>query len=525
MLELENKINQFQLYMSGIWGRKRYIMLSMWMFCLVLWGAVSLMGNKYETEARIYADTTNALQGLLDGLVVRQDAGEKVMTASRTFLSRSTLEDIAKTSDLYLKYPTPEEYEEMLKALREDIQITGSSKYNIYDISYQHSDPKMAFKIVELTLKKFVDANESITRSDSTVAINFLDNQIEEYKQRLKRSENELAEFRKSNKDHLPGQGNGYYASVHRLKESIEKINLEIEGKSSEIKGLKERFIPDSQKLKSQVASSIKTSYDERIERMRTSLEDLRIRYTSQHPDIKELSRRLQDMLDLQKREREEILLSASNGAMTISGDGDNLTLQQFSYKISELEAQKDVLESRKKTLEERLHELDSKLDLIPKIEAELVELQRNYNNDQSYYQQLIKRRDSAEISKSVDEKTDDVKFKILDEPRQATKPIGPPRIIMFVLVFLASIVVGVFAAFVSAQLNSVISGKLHLQKLVGEGNVIGVVPHIDKKRIARVRRLKNGVFFISTFILLCGLCGLIAHEIIFKQSLIMWIS
>tara|TARA_Y100000310_G_scaffold126785_1_gene125791 strand:+ start:4573 stop:6183 length:1611 start_codon:yes stop_codon:yes gene_type:complete len=524
MLDFENKLNQISLYLSGIWNRKRYIMLFMWMICLAGWSIVSFMGNKYETEARVYADTSNALQGLLEGLVVRQNAGEKVQTASRTFLNRKTLEDIAKSSDLYLKYPTPEEYEEMIKRLRDDIQITGSSKYNLYDISYQHTDPKMAYKIVELTLKKFVDANESISRTDSTVAITFLDEQIEDYKQRLKKSETELANFRKENKDHLPGQGNGYYASVHRLKENIEKLQLEIDSKASEIKGLKERFLPSSKDLKSQVAGSITTSYDERVERMRNSLEDLKIRYTDRHPDIQELSRRLQDMVALQNKERDIILRSASNGAMTVSGEGENLTLQQFSFKISELEAERDVLVTRQNTMKERLDELDSKLDLIPNIEAQLVELQRNYTNDQNYYQQLIKRRDSAEISKSVDEKTDDVKFKILDEPREATKPVGPPRIIFYIAVFILSVGVGVFAAFISAQLNSVVLGTLHLQKLVGENNVIGSVPHINKKKLARHGYFKNIVFFTSCSVLFIALCGLVAHEILFRQSPLMWV-
>ena len=104
----------------------------------------------------------------------------------------------------------------------------------------------------------------------------------------------------------------------------------------------------------------------------------------------------------------------------------------------------------------------------IPKIEAQLVELQRNYTNDQSYYQQLIKRRDSAEISKNADEKTDDVKFRILDEPREATIPVGPPRSIFYVVILFIGLSIGVLSAFANVQLKNIISSRFHFRGVSG---------------------------------------------------------
>ena len=221
----------------------------------------------------------------------------------------------------------------------------------------------MALKIVELTLKKFVDANASRTRKDSVVATNFLDNQIEEFKQRLERSENELANFRRKNKDYLPGQGSGYYSSVSMLRDEIEKLELLLAEKTSEINGLKSRFLPGSNKF----SESVKTRFDERLETMRGSLEELRIRYTEKHPDITELNRRIKAMEKIQQKERKDILARASKGTMASSSDGENLVLQQFSLKLSELESQRDVLKTRRLSLNKKLNELDEKLDLYSK--------------------------------------------------------------------------------------------------------------------------------------------------------------
>ena len=137
MLDFERKFTSIQLYIGGVWKKKQYVMLIAWLICLLGWSLVSLIDNRYETRAKVYADTTSTLKPLLQGLIVDGDSRLEVQTASRTFLSRDVLEDIAKSSDLYLNHPTPEEYEVMLKELKEDIKITGTTKYNIYDIQYQ----------------------------------------------------------------------------------------------------------------------------------------------------------------------------------------------------------------------------------------------------------------------------------------------------------------------------------------------------------------------------------------------------
>lgn len=526
MQDLGHKLVNLKIYWNGIWARKRYILVIMWLVCLTGWSLISLMPNQYETKAKVYADTRSILRPLLSGLAVQEDTEQEVQVTSRTLLSRDILESIARGTDLHLQYPDPADYENMLQKLKEQIEITGSVKNNVYDIRYQHTDPKMAMRVVELTLRKFVDASAGRSRDDSASATNFLDTQISVYRERLEKSDAELAKFKRENQNYLPGTGSGYYTNLSQLNKELEALSQQINEKNAELNGFRNRFVPTGTTDGVAVAlPSVNTEFDKLLSDMRSALEQLQINYTDKHPNIIELKNRISVIEKMQASSRTELIAQASQGAMTPAPDGENQALQQFAFKISELESQRDVLMTRKSSMEEKLAELHKKLDLIPSIEAKLIDLQRNYDNDNRYYQELVKRRDSAEISKNADANTQDVKFKVLDEPRVATKPVGPPRILLHVMTFIAGLSLGVLAAFMASRINATVSGAIHLQTMIGRAKIIGIIPHLNNQAANRTQRIKVLVFMASMFVLMSMLAVLVGHEIVYGESPIKWLK
>lgn len=525
MQDLGHKLVNLKIYWNGIWARKRYILVVMWLVCLTGWSLISLMPNQYETKAKVYADTRSILRPLLSGLAVQEDTEQEVQVTSRTLLSRDILESIARGADLHLQYPDQGDYENMLQKLKEQIEITGSVKNNVYDIRYQHTDPKMAMRVVELTLRKFVDASAGRSRDDSASATNFLDTQISVYRLRLENSDAELAKFKRENQNYLPGAGSGYYTNLSQLTKELEAISQQIDEKNAELNGFRNRFVPSGNPGEALPLPSVNTEFDKLLSDMRSALEQLQINYTDKHPNIIELKNRIAVIEKMQASSRTELIAQASQGAMTPAPDGENQALQQFAFKISELESQRDVLLTRKLAMEAKLAELHKKLDLIPGIEAKLIDLQRNYDNDNRYYQELVKRRDSAEISKNADANTQDVKFKVLDEPRIATKPVGPPRILLNVMTLIAGLSLGVLAAFMASRVNATVSGAMHLQTLIGRAKIIGIIPHLNNQASNRKQRLKVMVFMTSLLLLTAMLAGLVGHEIVYGESPVKWLK
>lgn len=518
---IDQKLQSLKIHIDNVFVYRRYIVFTAIAVCLFGWLAVNMMPNVYETKTKVYADTSSILKPLLSGLAVQEDTQQEIQIISRTLLSRDNLEDILSRSGLGLKATTPEQTEMALKRLKDSILIEGSTRTNVYDISYSHPDANIARSVVELTLKKFVDASAGRTRNDTATATEFLSQQIEAYRRRLSTSELELAEFKRKNQEHLPSQGNNYYNVLSQVKREVDQTSLTLQEKTAELSGFRSRVAGAADAAKSPLNIQVATDVDAQLASLTQELEQLRLRYTEKHPYIQEVQQRIDIVKEQQESKRKNSIAQVSTGMVTFSSDQNNEALRQVALKISSLEAERDALQIRKDALERKQLDLQQQLTTIPNIEAQLTELQRNYQNDSDYYQKLITRRDSAELSRSADEKTQDVKFNVLDEPRKALMPVGPPRIAMYVFVLFLGIFLGVLLAFARSQISPRIVSPQHLALLVGEERVIGILPHYDEMAIVKMRH--RGTLYIVAIILgLCCSCAvLIAHELLYGISLL----
>ena len=56
---------QLLTYIRGIWRYRWFMMLMAWLICIVGWGVVYQLPDKYKAEARVHVDTQSMLRPLL----------------------------------------------------------------------------------------------------------------------------------------------------------------------------------------------------------------------------------------------------------------------------------------------------------------------------------------------------------------------------------------------------------------------------------------------------------------------------
>jgi len=249
------------------------------------------------------------------------------------------------------------------------------------------------------------------------------------------------------------------------------------------------------------------------------------IRYTEKHPTIIEIKETIVELKKMQLIARNEAIQQATKGALASTSDSSEVNpLNTYSSLISNLESEKDLLEAQLVNTKNKRDSLASKINLIPEIEAELVELNRDYQNNLKFYENLVNRKISAEISRDADKDTQNVKFKVIEEPRVAKTPVGPPRSILYALVFFLSIVLGLFASLIASQISPVVVNKNHLESLIGRCKVIGCIQNTSSDKIKRRNKFKRIAVLIYFIGLTAMLIALIAHEIIIGQSPFVWL-
>lgn len=516
MQDLHKTIELLLDYLRGVWVKKRYVMICSWLICPLGFAYVASMPDTYESQARVYVDTRSVLQPLLRGLAVQTNPQQEISMMVKTLLSRPNLEIIARESDLDITALTPGDYESVISKLDSNLQLRAVGRDNLYTISYSNSDPQMSKTVVQETLDLFVEGALGSSRKDSDSASRFIEEQIAEYEARLTNAEQRVADFKRKYATLLPNKGS-FYQNYTQLREQKEQTELSIKETEQQIKALTGEINQSSSRVDgfavkpSDSNSSLSTRFDTRIRNLEERLDELKLKYTELHPDVIEANSLLESLQTSRQEEIDEYL--ASTNAGDNGGGSLNALSTEIRIEISRLQSNIASLEVRRDDFEQKIESLQQKIDLVPQVEAEYTALNRDYGITKRKYEELLSRRESADLAQKADVSSEDVQFRVIDPPLAPLTPSGPNRLIAYTAVVFIGFGAGLGIAFLISQINPILIRGSQLTTLTSYP-VLGVVSHLNVKGIRKVNRARILVFVFSSGVILMLYGALMATEI-----------
>jgi hypothetical protein len=181
---------------------------------------------------------------------------------------------------------------------------------------------------------------------------------------------------------------------------------------------------------------------------------------------------------------------------------------------MSRLQSEIASLKVKETDLQSKIVELESKVDLIPQIEAESTALNRDYDIMKKKYEELLARREAADLSRRAEVSAEELQFRIIEPPLVPNKPSGPHRIILYTAVLFLGFGTGVGLAFIVSQLSPVLVRPKQLLRL-SDYPVWGTVSHLDLARITKKNNRRLLVFLASSGAIIMMYGVLIAAEIL----------
>lgn len=461
---------QILIYVSGMWRYRWFMMLAIWLACIVGWGVVYQLPDKYQSAARVHVDTQSMLAPLLRGLTISTNAGQRVQLVTRTLLSRPNLEKLARMTDLDLVALTPADMEQLLDDLNDDIAISSTREQDLYTIAYANSDRELAKRVVQSLLTIFVESTLGESREETDSAQEFVGQQIKAYEAKLEAAELRLAEFKRTNIGMMPGSEQDYYGQLQRAKSDLQQARLSLREAENQVEQFEVQLEDDedSYLLYSELQPEMGSALDMRIQNLRERMDELLLRYTEKHPDVVEITRLIEE-LEL-KREEDHVLMDEMD-----LGPTDNPVYQQLKMQLTQAEATVASMRARVEEYERRIVLLQERVDNVPKIEAELKQLDRDYNIHQQNYQELLARRESANISEQAEISGDQLKFRVVDPPRVPLEPSSPNRPLLMTAVLIGSLVIGVVLAFFLYMLRPTFDNPRTVMEVLGRPVLGGV--------------------------------------------------
>ena len=470
---MEDLISQLQLHARGIW-KYRWVAIGVaWLVALVGWVAVFATPNVFQSTARVYVDTQSMLKPLLAGMTSMPNVEQQVAIMSRTLISRPNVERVMRMTDLDVNATSARQQELAVEQLMENIKITGTNAHNIYSISYRHDDPQLVRNVVQSLLTIFVEGSFKGKRSDAEQALQFIDAQITTYEAKLIAAETALKEFKLLNNALLPRAGGDHASRLAAAADSLQTAELELaeaeqarEALQAEISGEPPRRNAGGQSRRTRFPNP---ELDARLGEAYKQLDTLMLLYTDRHPDII-AARRLVAQLEERKA-------GDGRGGARGRDPGAHYSpmLQQLKVALTEADARVAAIGVRVAGYHARHARLQQHSKAVLEVEAELAQLNRDYEINKDSYARLVNRREAARLSGDLSATTDMMSFKIIDPPTLPAVPVGPNRVMLASLVLFGALCTGAAAALMISQARPGFAGPGALSALTGL-NVLGSV-------------------------------------------------
>jgi polysaccharide chain length determinant protein (PEP-CTERM system associated) len=508
---MDEILRQALSVLRATWKHRRLGMFVAWIVGAIAAGVILRIPNQFEASARIYVDTQSILRPLMSGLAVQPNIEQQIMMLSRTLISRPNIEKLIRMADLDLNIKSKSQQEALIDSLTNTLKIQSLGRDNLYTISHRDPDPAKAQRVVQALVSIFIESSLGDKRQDTDSARKFLEEQIRNYEKKLEQGENRLKEFKLRNIDLATSEGR---SGIDRLSELTTKLNtarLELREAEQSRDALRRQIVGEEPVLLPETSDSHSSislpEIDGRIDVQKRNLDTLLQRYTEQHPDIIGTRRLIKDLEDQKRQELQaRKKFAVANPGASVS---NNPVYQQLKVSLAEAEANTASLRARVSEYEERYKRTTAVMKTQPQLETELAQLNRDYELDKKNYEQLVTRRDSAELTGDLDSAGSMADFRLIDPPRASSTPVAPNRLLLFPLGLVFAIVAGLFVAFVASQIRPVFFDSKTLRDAT-DLPVLGVVSLIpnETRRIKERTSLRR--FLLATAgLVLCYAIGL----------------
>ena len=489
---MEELVSQITGYLRGMWRFRWWGLALAWIVGIVAGVVIYKMPDKYESSARVFVDTQSVLRPLMAGLAVQPNVDQQIAMLSRTLISRPNVEKLITMADLDLGLNTPADREALISRLSGDLRIGSAQRSNLFTLSYADTRPERAQRVVQSLLSLFVESGLGSKRQDADSARRFIEEQIRSYEQKLSEAENRVKEFRLRNMGLLGDGAQDYVSQIGSMAGQLQQAQLELREAENGRDSLQRQLVGEDPVLLPQTPPSSAVSIPEidgRIDTLKRNLDELLLRYTDQHPDVVG-TRRLLEELESQKRTQIESMQAM--GGSQFGALDSNPVYQQMKLALVQAESRVASLRVRVAEYQSRVEQLRERVRMVPEVEAELAQLNRDYSVNKSNYDALVARRESASIAVDMNTQTGVADFRVIDPPTLATKPSAPNRMLLIPLAGLAGLAAGFALTFLISQLRPAFSDPRSLREVTGLP-VLGTVSMLRTPERAASRR--RGLF------------------------------
>jgi polysaccharide chain length determinant protein (PEP-CTERM system associated) len=360
-----------------------------------------LIPKLYTSNVVLHADVSNIIGSLLEGKasitkIDRAKEARDIIYTDR--ILRATAADAGFTDP-----------DASIASLRSKLKISASGDY--VRIKYQSRSADESFNVLDAVSKNFIAETARKKREESQGAFDFIDAQVKSYKAQLEAAEQELKAFTSQN---IGISENSVSSKVNKYKDDIQILNLEIQDGEARLASYQLQLAQEPEFLK--VENQQESTFEEnQLQAYELQLSQLRLTYLDTHPDIISLKEQIIELKDRIAKQK------AENSGRSAFTEVENPSYTSLKEIINREQA--DIMAKRRRLANTNalLDAEYSNAETVAAKQATLQELTRDYSVNKGVYEDMLKSREQARLSMTLDIQGQGATYK-LHEP--ATYPV-----------------------------------------------------------------------------------------------------
>jgi protein tyrosine kinase modulator len=509
-LSVPRRTFDFEDYVDMLRRNRRWLLAPAFLGLVVSTVIAYWIDDTYVSHALIRLVPQQINESLVE-TATSQQLADHINAMAESIESRNTLTNLINTYGLYKRELKSEPLEDVVNRMRAtDIKIQPTSgvanvtgkNLPAMQVSFSYRDRYTAQKVCADLVSRFMNEHTVDRMTNERATNDFLNDEFQHAKRDLDALDQKLTEFRKQNAGRLPEQMQMNVSQMNALEQRLSTLNSASSRNNeqrmlleSDLRIAKDRLasIKDVQP-QTQAHNEHLLDLDHQIQKLDTTIADLKDRYTEDFPDLQTA----RSQLAVLKRQRDEAAKQEKTAPKNESV-AENPTVAR---ERQDAKAAVDVLQTQLKAnamegqqIEKELQSVNASVKTYqarvadsPTGDQQYAELIRDRDLAKQKYQELEAKRQKSAISMDMESHQQGETLEVLDPASLPTTPTAPKRSLIIPLGAIGGLLIGIVLIAMREVKNTSLK-NLKDARLYTNLAILGSIPLIEDETIVRRRR------------------------------------
>jgi polysaccharide chain length determinant protein (PEP-CTERM system associated) len=364
----------------------------------------------------------------------------RLPTLAQQILSRTRLERIINDFDLYAEARQLHLMDDVVQKMRGAIHVQNGTRTSSFSLGFTYSDPVVTAKVTDRLASLFIEENLRDREVMADGTSDFLEDQLEQSRQRLIEVEQRLEAYRLKFAGQLPSQLQSNIQMIATLNTQIQQVSdaitrardrkVTVQGLIAELSVPIEIAAPVALPPGAAGRQAPALTIAQQLDAARQEFQGIEARLTPEHPDYGRAQRKLAELEKKVAAEKAEAAKDPTHAppALSAAEVTRRNRVAELRAELATLDGQMAQQALHEQKLRDDLASYQARVEATPSRESEMTELTRDYATLQESYRQLLIKRQDAQIAANLEKQQVGEQFKVLDPAKVPERAASPNR-------------------------------------------------------------------------------------------------